>query len=607
MPESPLIGREREWAKALELFGQVASGARALVVTGEPGIGKTTLARRLVEEAEGRGFHAAWSWCWAAAEAPPFWPWRQVARELGWGDFEWADIASAFAALSEPLRSGGPTLIVLDDAHGADESSLELVNLVVRSLRSSPVAILLTVCEEDVPQSSRVAHLLDEISRGGERLDLYGLDRAAAATLLKQKGDVPPLIEEAIASASSGNPFLIEQLAREATAGRDLHRPDRSLGFNVPRGAEAVLERVIRRLTPETLDVLTVASVLGRTFTAELLADISDSGSVEPILSDAIEKGAIRRLDSLGTYGFTHALLRERLYESIGDDRRQVLHLAAADALEKRSDPTLLAELAQHLFKAGTRQPDVRRSIDVIVRAARAAEAAGSPDGSARLLYRAARLARAAGLSELAEDIETQRDTTRPDPEPDPATRPGLTGTFRKEGEYWSLGLGGEPVLMKDSKGLGYLRSLLSTPQKEWHCLELAAPATRKERAPSSDTGPVLDAQAKKEFRRRLLDLEEEIAEATEFNDEGRLRKAEEEKQFLMEELSAATGLGGRDRTVGSDSERARVAVTRAVRSALRRISAAHPPLGDHLDRTIQTGTFLSYRPDPMATPDWEL
>lgn len=601
-----LVGRDREWGKALEILERVASeGARALAITGEPGIGKTTLARRMVTEAEDRGFGIAWSWCWAAAEAPPFWPWRQAARELGWGDLDWTDIASAFAEVSEPLRAGGPTLVVFDDAHGADESSLELVNLLVRSLRSSPLAIVLTICEEDVPQSSRVAHLLDEISRGGDRLDLYGLDKAATAALLKQTDEVPPLIQDAIASASDGNPFLIEQLAREVSSGRDLNRPDRSLGFNVPRGAEAVLERVIRRLSPEALETLTVASVLGRTFTAELLAEVGGART-ERTLAEAMDKGAVKRLDSLGTYAFAHALLRERLYEDLEGDRRQALHLSAAQALERRSDPTLLTERAQHLFKAGTRQPDVGRAVEVIVAAAREAEAAGSPDGSARLLYRAARLARAAGMADLATDIETQRDDTRPDPEPDPVARPGLTGTFKKEGEYWSIGLGGDPVLMKHSKGMGYLASLLSTPQKEWHCLELASPARREERPQSGDTGPLLDAQAKKEFRQRLLDLEEEIAEATEFNDDGRLRRAEEEKQFLMDELAAATGLGGRDRTTGSDSERARVAVTRAIRSALRRISAAHAGLGDHLDRTIQTGTFLSYRPDPMATPDWK-
>ena len=85
-------------------------------------------------------------------------------------------------------------MIVLDDAHGADESSLALVNLVVRSLSTEPIAMVLTVCEEDVPQTSRIANLLDDISRGGTRLDLFGLDKQGSSELLERVAGagVPP-------------------------------------------------------------------------------------------------------------------------------------------------------------------------------------------------------------------------------------------------------------------------------------------------------------------------------------------------------------------------------------------------------------------------------
>src|SRR5688500_1267471 len=88
-----LVGRQAEAAEASRFLDESAGAASGvLVLTGEPGVGKTALARKLVAEASGRNFKAAWSWCWTASEAPPFWPWKQVARELDWSDMDWTDI-----------------------------------------------------------------------------------------------------------------------------------------------------------------------------------------------------------------------------------------------------------------------------------------------------------------------------------------------------------------------------------------------------------------------------------------------------------------------------------------------------------------------------------
>jgi cytochrome c-type biogenesis protein CcmH/NrfG len=127
--------------------------------------------------------------------------------------------------------------------------------------------------------------------------------------------------------------------------------------------------------------------------------------------------------------------------------------------------------------------------------------------------------------------------------------------------------------------------------------------------APSSfgDAGETLDAQAKAHYRRRLEELEGDLDEARASADPERAARAEEERDFLVRELAAAIGLGGRDRRMGSPSERARVSVTRAIRSALARIDEHSSALGDHLERTIRTGTFCSYRPDPRAPIDWRI
>jgi len=190
----------------------------------------------------------------------------------------------------------------------------------------------------------------------------------------------------------------------------------------------------------------------------------------------------------------------------------------------------------------------------------------------------------------------------------------------RREGEYWSIAFAGEAFWLKDVKGLHYLAQLLRNPGREFHVLDLAAagqgagscalpvsPAPEDDLRPArlSGTGPILDQQAKTAYRARLCELEEELAEATAWADPVRAARARHEMQFLAGELAAAVGLGGRDRQAGSAAERARVNITRALRTALARIRACSPALADHLDATIHTGTFCSYTPDPRIPVTW--
>jgi hypothetical protein len=122
---------------------------------------------------------------------------------------------------------------------------------------------------------------------------------------------------------------------------------------------------------------------------------------------------------------------------------------------------------------------------------------------------------------------------------------------------------------------------------------------------PFGSAGPVLDAEAKAAYRQRLDDIQAELAEAESWNDPERVVRLRGEERALAHELAAAIGLGGRDRPAGSTSERARISVTRAVRSAMARIAAQNAPLGAHLDATIRTGTYVSYQPDPAAPIEW--
>src|SRR4029077_18086952 len=119
--------------------------------------------------------------------------------------------------------------------------------------------------------------------------------------------------------------------------------------------------------------------------------------------------------------------------------------------------------------------------------------------------------------------------------------------------------------------------------------------------------GPLLDTRAKEAYRRRIVEIDGDIAEARPAGDSPRAAKADSERDFLVRELARAVGLGGRERHAGSASERARSAVTRAVRHTLSRIREHHAPLAEHLDRTIRTGTCCVYLPDPRLPVAWKI
>jgi hypothetical protein len=134
--------------------------------------------------------------------------------------------------------------------------------------------------------------------------------------------------------------------------------------------------------------------------------------------------------------------------------------------------------------------------------------------------------------------------------------------------------------------------------------LDMVAAETGQQTA-LGDAGEILDERAKTAYRRRLAEIEEDIEQARALDDTDREAQADAERAFLVRELASAVGLGGRDRRAASDSERARSGVTRAVRQAIARIGEHHPQLGEHLTRSIRTGTYCAYVPDPNTPATW--
>lgn len=172
---------------------------------------------------------------------------------------------------------------------------------------------------------------------------------------------------------------------------------------------------------------------------------------------------------------------------------------------------------------------------------------------------------------------------------------------FRREGQFWTLSYRGRIVRMKDAKGLQDLARLISMPGHEIHVLDLAgnsAEPTRPALSRAGDLGDMLDAQARAEYRRRLAELEEDLADAERCADLGRAEKARAERDFIATELAAALGLGGRPRRTGDPAERARKAVAGRIRLTIGRIDEEAPDLARHLANSVRTGTFCVYRPE---------
>jgi hypothetical protein len=221
-------------------------------------------------------------------------------------------------------------------------------------------------------------------------------------------------------------------------------------------------------------------------------------------------------------------------------------------------------------------------------RALQARGADGDTERAAELLDEAGRLSEDLGIA-----LEVPERATA-----EPETR------FVREGEFWTIAYAGTTMRLRDVKGLGYIATLLAAPGSEVHVLELVAGGPDG-RALDGDELHALDPQAKEEYRSRLEDLRGELEEARGFADDERAAHLEEEIDALVSELASAAGLGGRDRPSSSPAERARVNVTKAIRTAIKLIERESHPLADHLGAAVRTGRFCSYAPPGEAPPRW--
>ena len=232
------------------------------------------------------------------------------------------------------------------------------------------------------------------------------------------------------------------------------------------------------------------------------------------------------------------------------------------------------AERAQPLLdEAGA----LARTLDLAILGERLRALAASPDAAA-----------------LPRDLAAAAATA-----PRPSPRAGLAPAFTlvREGEIWTVRCGDDVCRLKDSRGLAMLAELVANPGREYHVLALAGGGEAGQSPDGGDAGALLDREAIADYKERVEELDEEIAEAESWSDAGRAARAREEREAIARELSRGVGLGGRERRAGGATERARTNVQRRLRGAIRKIGETFPSLAAYLDRTIRTGSFCSYEP----------
>ncbi|TDB93428.1 AfsR/SARP family transcriptional regulator [Actinomadura sp. 7K534] len=352
-----LVARSAQLALVEGLLGEVRRGRGGVVlVTGEAGIGKTRLVRAAAELAAARGFRTAWGSC-ADGTAPAFWPWRQIVREAGDESGLLSmealsprhDPDTALFALYEQVldvltSDETPLVIVLDDLHWADVSSLRLLTFIADAAARHRLLVLATCRPEPGDEPGALRDTLAALSRLAERVELEPFTADDVASYLRAKGvGEEPGLADALLARTGGNPFYLGEVLRL-----------RGSEGTVPSGAQDVIERRVARLPEETRALLRAAAVAGRDVGIDLLEAVTDTTpeQVMSAMEPAIATGLIVEPPAGAEYRFAHALVREALYAGLGRLERSRLHLRVGEALEPVLPEAESATLAHHFAHA---------------------------------------------------------------------------------------------------------------------------------------------------------------------------------------------------------------------------------------------------------------
>ncbi len=368
----PMVGRDRDLAALREALEVACSGATTYVVlTGEPGIGKSRLAAELGELARAGGVRVLVGRCSQDDGAPPLWPWatvlgalgRQLPTSTGADDDEgdrfrsWAEIAEAVVDAARER----PTMLVLDDLHWADTATLRVLRLLADAADGAGgaggaggVPLLVVVTWRPHPEpTGALADVAETLARRhAVRRELTGLpadDVVAIFETVASRAPSPAQADE-LRARTDGNPFFLVEYAR--LAGERVDLADLLGEAHPPTAVSEVILRRLDRLPDPTVAALRAAAVIGRRFDAPTLA--AAGGIDEDDLLDVVEPAqaaGLVREDGVDRFVFAHALVRDTLAAGLTASRRARLHARVALALADVGGRE--TEESRHLLAAG--------------------------------------------------------------------------------------------------------------------------------------------------------------------------------------------------------------------------------------------------------------
>jgi tetratricopeptide (TPR) repeat protein len=416
------VGRDAELATLAGALADAVAGRGGglVLVSGEPGIGKTTLATTFAAQARGQGAQVAWGGAWEEGGAPPYWPWVQVLRSLerdvgaaalaeaagpgagllaqlvpslGTPPGASADGAGARVALFDAVTAAldraaraAPLVVLLDDLHAAGRASALLLRFAFEA-RLARVLLIALYRDVEARLDDELSEVVGALEASATLITLGGLSREEIGILLPGAG---PGVLTAVERRSEGNPLFIAQVARMPGSG-----PGAVADADVPAGIRQAIRRQITQLTqaatvsgtgdgkrPTAEEVLTTAAVLAGDLDPGLVAQVlgAPAESVSGVFDRAARTGLLRASSAPPqAYAFAHALIREALYGELSPRGRAEAHRSVAAVLEQPPwrGQASNAELAHHYLRAMPAGTGAGEGSGIALRAAQYAGLAG--------------------------------------------------------------------------------------------------------------------------------------------------------------------------------------------------------------------------------------